>query len=321
MADSTRIFSFGLGSSPSRFLIKGLARATNGRYVFIPANSNIDVYVSEQLKTALQSCIRNVQVKWHLNGLVATTIPTIIPPLYARERLIVYALLDEKIAQFDQHASVQLITEQCRLAEAKLSQGAIVTSNETIARLAAKKLILELQHSKLPSSRSKKSGGSLQTRFQQWQPNESVRKDDHIAKDIIKKRIIELSLRYNILSPHTAFVGVEKRVKSSNAQMILREVPIQISIDHQHSDRQTLIDSRIVNALERRFGLDLNGDGYIGGEGYLSKLEHATGRDINGDGLLSRPERLTGFEYRETESASSYNKSFINVILPIQVWC
>ena len=60
-----------------------------------------------------------------------------------------------------------------------------------------------------------------------------------------------------------------------------------------------------VNALERRRGIDLNGDGYIGGEGkynidfrsisllkcvlgYLSMLERATGRDINGDGYIGR---------------------------------
>jgi hypothetical protein len=49
-----------------------------------------------------------------------------------------------------------------------------------------------------------------------------------------KQRIIALSLKYNILSPHTAFVGIEKRTNASNADMVLREVPIQISADDQH---------------------------------------------------------------------------------------
>ncbi|CAF3965745.1 unnamed protein product [Adineta steineri] len=48
------------------------------------------------------------------------------------------------------------------------------------------------------------------------------------------------------------------------------------------------MNSRTVNAMERRLGVDLNGDGYIGGEGYLAQLERATGRDINGDGLIGR---------------------------------
>ncbi|CAF0922937.1 unnamed protein product [Adineta ricciae] len=56
------------------------------------------------------------------------------------------------------------------------------------------------------------------------------------------------------------------------------------------------MDTRIVNALERKYGIDLNGDGFIGGEGYLSQLERATGRDFNGDGVLGRrPDVVPGY--------------------------
>ncbi|CAF5224720.1 unnamed protein product, partial [Rotaria magnacalcarata] len=42
--------------------------------------------------------------------------------------------------------------------------------------------------------------------------------------------------------------------------------------------------------------MDLNGDGYIGGQGYLSMLERMTGRDINGDGILGRrPDVVPGY--------------------------
>ncbi|UJR33897.1 hypothetical protein I4U23_021316 [Adineta vaga] len=56
------------------------------------------------------------------------------------------------------------------------------------------------------------------------------------------------------------------------------------------------MQARQMNMLERRYGIDLNGDGYIGGEGYLSRLERATGRDINGDGILGRaPDVARGY--------------------------
>ncbi|CAF3306607.1 unnamed protein product [Rotaria socialis] len=56
------------------------------------------------------------------------------------------------------------------------------------------------------------------------------------------------------------------------------------------------MDSYIVNNLERRLGMDLNGDGYIGGQGYLSMLERTTGVDINGDGILGRrPDVVPGY--------------------------
>jgi hypothetical protein len=234
MATSTRIFSFGLGSSPSHSLVKGLARATNGRFVFIPPNTSVDVHVGEQLQKALQPCITNVQVKWHLGTVVTTSVPTKTPPVYVSDRLIVYALVDDKSTAFDHNSSVELKTEQHRLGEAKVIQIPSVGNNEMIARLAAKALILELQHAKLPSSAQKKNKGSLQTRFQEHHQTTASNNDDEIAKETTKKRIIELSLKYNILSPHTAFVGIEKRVNASNADMVLREVPIQISADDQH---------------------------------------------------------------------------------------
>ncbi|CAF1362603.1 unnamed protein product [Adineta ricciae] len=247
MATSTRIFSFGLGSSPSRSLVKGLARATNGRFVFIPPNTSVDIHVGEQLQKALQPCITDVQVKWHLDTATAiTTVPTKTPPVYINDRLIVYALADNASIRFDHNARVELISAQHRIGEAKVTRIPNVSNNETIARLAAKALILELQHQKLPSSKQKLNTGSLQARFQKSVASNSS--DDETTKELTKKRIIELSLRYNILSPHTAFIGVEKRVNASNVDMVLREVPIQIATDDQHL--YTHSNALMLNALD-----------------------------------------------------------------------
>jgi hypothetical protein len=141
--------------------------------------------------------------------------------------------MEDKSTHFDHNSSVELKTEQHRLGEAKVSQIPSVGNNAMIARLAAKALILELQHSKLPSS-EKKSTGSLQTRFKEQQQTIASNNEDVTMKETTKKRIIQLSLEYNILSPHTAFVGIEKRTSASNTDMVLREVPIQISADDQN---------------------------------------------------------------------------------------
>ncbi|CAF0713764.1 unnamed protein product [Adineta steineri] len=238
MATSTRIFSFGLGQSPSRSLVKGLARATNGRFVFIPPNVNVDIYVGEQLQKALQPCITNVHIKWNL-GVPVQTAPTHSPPVYVNDRLIIYALLDDKTTVFDHNSSVELQTgsDHHSLGVAKINRIPNISNNGILARLAAKALILELQHSKLPTSNtSKVTSGSKQSRFQELQETTTtnVEKMETSSEETIKQQIIALSLKYNILSPHTAFVGIEKRTNGNNADMILREVPIQISADDQH---------------------------------------------------------------------------------------
>jgi hypothetical protein len=234
MATSTRIFSFGLGKSPSRSLVKGLARATNGRFAFIPPNSSVDIYVGEQLQKALQPCLTNIQVKWNL-GVNVQNAPKQIPPVYLNDRLIVYALTNDKNIPFDHNSSVELQigSDNRSIGVARVNQIPNVPDNETIARLAAKALILELQHAKLPST-IKPSTGSTQARFQDMATSNEVKMEVVPDKQTTQQRIIELSLKYNILSPHTAFVGIEKRTNASNAGIVLREVPIEISADDQH---------------------------------------------------------------------------------------
>ncbi|CAF1045856.1 unnamed protein product [Didymodactylos carnosus] len=238
MATSTRIFSFGLGQSPSRSLVKDLARATNGRFVFIPPNASVDIYVGEQLQKALQPCITNVHVKWNL-GVPVQSAPTQSPPVYVNDRLIVYALIDDKTTPFDHNSSVELQTEldHRSLGVAKVDHIPSVSDSGTIARLAAKALILQLQHAKLPSSNTKRTKtGSTQARFQEFQETTATNEEKMKTslEETAKQRIIALSLKYNILSPYTAFVGIEKRMNASNIDLVLREVPIQISGDDQH---------------------------------------------------------------------------------------
>ncbi|CAM4953475.1 unnamed protein product [Rotaria socialis] len=225
MASNTRIFSFGLGQSPSHSLIKGLARATNGQFVFIPPNTNVDEPVCEQLRRALRPCITNVHIKWNL-GVEVRNAPRRLPPIYFNERLIVYGLVDDKTIPFNHKSSVELETypDHHRLVKAQVTRVPTVCDHTTIARLAAKALILELQHEKNPSE-----GFNTEIQVQ----------DISLSKDIeimsAKHQIIQLSLKYNILSPYTAFVVIEKRINQNNDGMILREIPIQLSMDDQYS--------------------------------------------------------------------------------------
>ena len=231
MALFTRIFSFGLGASPSRSLVKGLARSTNGRFVFIPPKSSVDVYVGEQLQKALQPSITNIHVQWNL-GVDVQCAPTQSPPVYLNDRLIVYALTKDQTIPFDHNSSVELQTKSDHrsLGVAKIDSIPNVANNQTIARLAAKALILELQHAKS----QKATSGSMQSRFKGLMASNEESNETSSDEKTTKQHIIDLSLKYNILSPHTAFIGIEKRINNaSNVDMVLREVPIEISADDQ----------------------------------------------------------------------------------------
>ena len=245
MASSTRIFSFGLGKSPSRSLVKGLARSTNGRFVFIPPYSKVDTYVGQQLEKALQPSIINIDVYWNL-GTECQTVPSQLPPVYLNDRLLVYALVDDRTIPFDHNCVVELKTKLTNrsLGIAKIDRIPSVSENETIARLAAKALILELQHQKV----AKPSRGSTQSRFEGISATNEKKIKEKTSEEQVKQRIIDLSLKHKILSPYTAFVGIEKRPNSSNAEMILREVPIEISADDKNLYRSN-VRRRLMSTL------------------------------------------------------------------------
>ncbi|CAF1030386.1 unnamed protein product [Rotaria sordida] len=146
MTSSTRIFSFGLGHSPSRSLVKGLARSTNGRFVFIPPNTSVDVQVGEQLRKALQLCITNVHIKWNL-GVDVQSAPKRSPPVYVNDRLIVYGLVDDdKTIPFDHNPLVELETEHDhhRLAIAKVDRVPSVSDDRTIFTFKINLICLKL---------------------------------------------------------------------------------------------------------------------------------------------------------------------------------
>ncbi|CAF1058007.1 unnamed protein product [Adineta steineri] len=206
MSTSTRIFSFGLGYAPSRALVKGLARVTNGRFVFIPPNTTVHKYVDTQFQKSIQMAITNAEIKWNTPTPMINA-PSKIPPIFANDRLLVYGLCESSETTFDRSVSVELYHGTVQLGFASIQDLPNVNNVGTLARLAAKALILELEHSKYKSLEKKQE---------------------------IQEKIVKLSLTYNILCPYTAFIAVEKRLNSSNDEMVLREVPIEISADDKH---------------------------------------------------------------------------------------
>ncbi|CAF2732235.1 unnamed protein product [Rotaria sp. Silwood2] len=200
MSEYTRIFSFGLGHSPSRALVKGLARATNGYFSFIAPQTNVDIYVAEQLARALQPSISDVYVKWNTNQHILHKVPEHAPPVFVGDRLLFYALFDETMP-FDHTITAGLFTDtqQQPIGLAHIDHVPSVLSSQLVMHLAAKALLRELLNDQ---------------------------------KAIDKELLVKISNKYGILCPYTAFIGVERRLNAnseSNIDMELREVPIMIS--------------------------------------------------------------------------------------------
>jgi hypothetical protein len=116
ISNTTRIYSFGLGSSPSRALVKGLARVTNGSYLFIPPKTHVDVAVARQIAKALEPCLVNLKVQCHFDHPDLQNYrlsPKCLPPIHAKQRLNVYVMLPKNI-EGTLSGSIDFLTEKVR---------------------------------------------------------------------------------------------------------------------------------------------------------------------------------------------------------------
>jgi hypothetical protein len=231
LASSTRIFSFGLGAAPSRSLVKGLARITNGQFVFIPPDTSIEAYIGGKLQKTNGCCVTEVRVEWNL-GAPVENVPSQLPSVHPDDRAIFYALAGNTPILLTTQSSVEIQTDQSYYRLSITGSDRITNSNQMIERLAAKALILQMEHSHVPQIGPKK------VRFEQMGEDDA---DDSISEVITrtkqqrKQRIIDLSLRYNILSSYTTFIGIEKRYADRDVDTVRREIPIEIFISDQRS--------------------------------------------------------------------------------------
>ena len=143
MALSTRIFSFGLGASPGRSLVKGLARTTRGRFIFIPPDNSIDVcHIREQLENAIRQCITNVHIQWNLR-VTADNASHQLLSAYFNDRLVIYVLTCNQAIKLNQKSSLEIRTDHSYYRLNIIDSNRKTNNTRMIARLAAKALILE----------------------------------------------------------------------------------------------------------------------------------------------------------------------------------
>jgi hypothetical protein len=200
-----RVFSFGIGAGSSRHLVQGIARAGGGSAEFIAPGERIEPKVVRLFTRLLTPALTDVQMDW--GGLSVVAAPSQLPPVFAGARLVLYGFVERV-----QSATLRL--------SAKTPSGAVSfdvaldprssVSGTVVSTLAARARIRELEE----------SPGWLAARgSRQQRPRTSD----------ASREIIELAVRYSLISRETSFVAVERREQPVHGDVQLRRIPIALT--------------------------------------------------------------------------------------------
>jgi len=202
-AHTTRLFSFGIGLSVDKDLVNGMARAGQGSSSIVRDTSTIRQSVMKQLERALQPGLTGIQVMWNNSStgkLVAglRQSPINPPPIFRGTRLVSFALLPAdcppcKIVLTGSFGDSEYTSE----VEFDPSKAESVPG-EQIVKLGVRSMIEDLQNG---------LGGIPLDKIEE-----------------IKKAVIDLSVKFGILSKFTAFVAVGSGGETLEASMITKRV-------------------------------------------------------------------------------------------------
>ncbi|MEM7356658.1 MAG: VIT domain-containing protein, partial [Acidobacteriota bacterium] len=91
-AETTRLFTFGIGAGVSEYLLRELARVSRGAAEFIYPGERIEPKVLRMFGRVRTPALADVQVDW--GGLRVEQAPAEIPPIFAGDRLTIFGRME-----------------------------------------------------------------------------------------------------------------------------------------------------------------------------------------------------------------------------------
>lgn len=216
-AGSARLFTFGIGHGASEHLVRGLARASGGQAEFIQPNERIEPKVMRQFARAASPYLKNVRIDW---GSLQTDLssPEVLPPLFNGDRMTLYGRVIGGTA-----GNVAILADGPNGA---LRIPLHVDLERSIEAPAVPVLMARRAIQELEEGRGASRGSNQENRKQKT----------------VQSRVLELALRYQLMSSQTSFVAIEERAAADKTteRAELRRVPIALTKGYGDAVADTL---------------------------------------------------------------------------------
>merc|ERR1711963_1137257 len=231
---SSRVFTLGLGSSASRHLVKGVARAGNGTSIFSNLNEDLRPKVVALLKNALMPALTDLKVLWNGIDKKLKVKETAKKPKEQVRTLLGY---NKPTSEDDQTISdgnqSEVLFDGARMLNFKL-----FAKDETL-----EKVVIVAQAPDGPLSvtipiteKDRLEGGNFvhkmagRRRIQEIE--DSLPFDEYELPEPAKKEITGLGRKFGLATKYTSFIGVDKQSKKSLFEGAMQSRHIEHEIPH-----------------------------------------------------------------------------------------
>jgi len=200
-AGTSRIFTFGIGAGASEHLVRGTARASRGAAEMIYPGERIEPKVLRTFARVRASVLDDVRIDW--KGLRVEQSPARLPPVFGGDALTIFARVASGTT-----SEIDLVLGERRFSVALDLERA--EAGGALPVLWARELIRELE------DRDGRPGSAQQ------RPE---------AETSRQKRLVELGLRYGLMTSATSFVAVEERsaTEQVTSPATLRRIPVALT--------------------------------------------------------------------------------------------
>ncbi len=211
--DQANVFTFGIGSSVNRYLVEGMAKASNSES-FVATSMNEAQEVAKKFEAYIATPLLT-QVKIESQGFDMYAIaPSSIPDVFAARPVVVHGKYRGK-------AEGKIIVTGFQgkkkfRQEFKVSHGHLSKANKALRYLWARKKIAEL--------------------------------DDYnkLFNEDVKDRVIALGLKYNLATNYTSFVAVDQAIvnKGGSTRTVKQSLPMPRNVNNSAVGAEAEVNER-----------------------------------------------------------------------------
>ena len=195
-----RLFTFAIGSAPNEYLMRKMGEKGHGDFRFIHSHEAIDHVMNDFFKTLQSPIMTDIQISWQPYSKDIATYPEVYPDVFSERPLQVYI------------RSPKGYTGNCKI-EGKINERAVQYSYPLRIQKAD-------HYSMIPQMYAKKKINDLMYDY-------IIQSQNHN----LKKKIIEIALKYQLITQFTSRVAVEyerKIEKLPGGKLRTVDVPVEL---------------------------------------------------------------------------------------------